>query len=197
MRFLNSKILSSLLLITALSAFTACGPSYSDPSSSTPPFSKAMQTDDVHYAPVDDLTTLLDSAEATASPEGKTILKNARAMVDSQEIILGSCWDYIDSLFNRSKFEDDRRATLFSSKKAGPFADVNTIRAGDWLYLINHSYGDVEHSGVFIAWIDQSKFEALLLSYPGEDRHVPGRYSEYDLTSVYNIIRAKPASALE
>ena len=62
---------------------------------------------------------------------------------------------------------------------------------GDWLYYVNHSYGDIEHSGVFVDWTDYARSEGLVLSYAGEQRNEPGRYKVYDLSHVYRITRAQ------
>ena len=75
--------------------------------------------------------------------------------------------------------------------KAGPYADPATFLPGDWLYYVNHSYGDIEHSGVFVDWTDYARSEGLVLSYAGEQRNEPGRYKVYDLSHVYRITRAQ------
>ena len=45
--------------------------------------------------------------------------------------------------------------------KAGPYADPATFLPGDWLYYVNHSYGDIEHSGVFVDWTDYARSEGF------------------------------------
>ena len=79
---------------------------------------------------------------------------------------------------------------MHKGKKSGPYVKSSQIEAGDWLYYINHSYNDVEHSGIFVYWVDYKKKIGMILSYGGERRKMPGRYLPYDLTHVYNIIRA-------
>ncbi|MBL7996243.1 DUF2914 domain-containing protein, partial [bacterium] len=54
----------------------------------------------------------------------------------------------------------------------------------------NHSYNNIEHSAIFIEWIDIENKIALMLSYGGESRREPARYIPYDLSSVYGITRA-------
>lgn len=57
-------------------------------------------------------------------------------------------------------------------------------------YHINYGYHGIEHSGLFIGWIDKEKGIGLTLSYAGEHRGETARYRAYDLTGVYQIVRA-------
>jgi hypothetical protein len=109
-----------------------------------------------------------------------------------REIIQGSCWDYANAVYNRAGYpnRNGQRITIFKGKKSGPYAAIALIEPGDFLYYINHSYYDVEHSAIFIEWIDIQRSTALMLSYGGEHRKAPARYRPYDLSSVYRIIRA-------
>ena len=54
---------------------------------------------------------------------------------------------------------------------------------------VKASYGNIEHSGIFVDWTDRSAKEAMILSYPGEKRKAPGRYSTYIIDDVFSIIR--------
>ncbi len=110
----------------------------------------------------------------------------------NREIIRGSCWDYADAVYTRAGYPrtTSARLTLFKgTKQRGPYADPAQIQPGDFLYYINHSYGDVEHSAIFVAWLDFEAREALMLSYGGERRKAPARYRAYDLSHVYQITR--------
>ncbi len=49
------------------------------------------------------------------------------------------------------------RVTLLKSKIDGPYADLSTIQAGDWLYFINYSFKESDHSGIFVDWTDSEK----------------------------------------
>lgn len=145
------------------------------------------------------LSTLLCLPAALASQPnnhavGQKILDTGRYMaVVSQEIVKGSCWDYINAVYRRAGFSQRQRITVHKgSKSTGPYATPNQIQPGDWLYYINHSYHGVEHSGIFVRWVNRSKRVAEILSYQGEHRNKPGRYRNYDLSNVYTIIRAKP-----
>lgn len=142
--------------------------------------------------PQEELDPILDRAEARATEAGRKVLQTGRAMIAARDIVLGSCWDYINAVYNRAGYPAKGRATAHKGKfKTGPYAAPSDLQPGDWLYYVNHSYGDGEHSGIFVEWTDFAAREALILSYPGEKRPVPGRYSYYDLSDVYTIIRPK------
>lgn len=129
----------------------------------------------------------------STSKEGKKVLDMGEIMVlRDREIVRGGCWDYIDTLYSRAGFPRDKRNYIFKERKSfNVTAPFHLIKPGDWLYFINHSYGKVEHSGIFVRWTDKNKKEALLLSYQGESRKKPGRYTIYDITNTYTIIRPK------
>ncbi len=138
-----------------------------------------------------DFTELLTKAESKASEDGKKILETGKTMtLVNAEILPGSCWDYANAVYDRAGYSWGKRETVFKSVKAGPFVEANKIKNGDWLYYINHSYGDIEHSAIFVEWIDFENKLALMLSYGGEKRQQPARYLPYDLTHVYGITRA-------
>ncbi|MEN8119115.1 MAG: hypothetical protein ABFS35_02165 [Bacteroidota bacterium] len=132
-------------------------------------------------------------AEKEANKGGKDILEKGRKMALIDKVILpGSCWNWINTLYNDAGYPDKngKRKTVHKGKKSGPYVKSNLIESGDWLYYINHSYNNVEHSGIFVYWVDYKKKIGMILSYGGERRKQPGRYLPYDLTHVYNIIRA-------
>lgn len=129
-------------------------------------------------------------SQNTPAIEQNHILQTGFDMVNSGEIVRGSCWDYIDTLYTRSGYPRNSRTYVFkTSKNRPPFAPLNQIKAGDWLYFINHSYGKVEHSGVFVKWQNRKKGKAVILSYGGENRKKPGRFRVYDINEVFTIIR--------
>lgn len=132
-------------------------------------------------------------AEQKATDQGRKILTTGWQMaIIDKEIIPGGCWDYANEIFNRAGYPNTgrKRKTIFKGAKKGPYAAISLIQPGDFLYYINHSYGDIEHSAIFVDWIDYTNKEALMLSYGGENRRKPARYLSYDLSSVYRIIRA-------
>jgi hypothetical protein len=139
-----------------------------------------------------DYDTVMIHAENKADSIGRNILYKGREMtVINAEILPGGCWDYANHVYNRAGFPTNKRKNIFRSVKAGPYADVSLIQYGDWLYYINHSYGDIEHSAIFVDWVDLENKQALMLSYGGEKRQQPARYLVYDLSSVYQIVRGK------
>lgn len=138
-----------------------------------------------------DHIALLYTSEQSASPSAKKVLQTVRKMaLDDKTIIKGACWDYLNAAFKKAGV---KRETVFKGQyPKGPFVDTGHIQAGDWLYYVNHSYRDIEHSGLFIGWLDRSKNQALILSYAGEHRHEPARYKAYDISHTYNIMRPMP-----
>jgi hypothetical protein len=136
---------------------------------------------------------ILFHAEDVASPAAAKILAEARVMTVNQRcIVVGGCWDYIDVVWRRAGFPDgSRRVTVFHSRKRGPYAPAASIRPGDWLYFINHSYGDIEHSAIFVAWADRTRRLAYMLSYAGQQRAECARYKIYDINNVFQVIRAR------
>ncbi len=135
------------------------------------------------YAPI-----IAQALSSTSGP-AKRVLYTAHRMVKDKVIIRGSCWNYLNAAYTKAGFGKDQRKIVYKQSKNGPYAPVSYIKPGDWLYYINHSYGGVEHSGMFIGWVNRRKKQGLILSYPGERRKKPGRYRVYDLRSVYQIVR--------
>ena len=133
---------------------------------------------------------LLDAAEMQSSFAAREVMSTARAMALNERIIVsGGCWDYLNMVFQRAGVTRD---TLHKGTYAdGPYAESDKIEVGDWLYYINHGYNDIEHSGLFVGWVDESAKQALILSYAGESRREPARYRVYDLSNVYNIMRPR------
>lgn len=131
---------------------------------------------------------LLSQAESQSSRAARNVLATARAMaLNERTIIKGGCWDYLNAVFNRAGVS--KNTILKGAYKGGPYANPQEIQVGDWLYYINHGYNDIEHSGLFVGWVDEANKQALILSYAGESRHEPARYKVYDLSHVYHIMR--------
>lgn len=123
---------------------------------------------------------------------GNKVLSKGRQMVDSGVVLPGSCWDYINAVYNRAGYPESKRKYIYKTAKKGPYASASLIKPGDWVYFVNHSYGNIEHSSIFVEWMDKGRKQARMLSYAGERRREPGRYISYDLSSVFGIIRAVP-----
>ena len=111
------------------------------------------------------------------------------ALID-MSIIKGSCWDFVNAVYNRSGFANAKQ-TIFSSRKNGPFAASSLVKPGDWIYHINHQFNNGEHSAIFVCWKDFAKRIAITLSYVGMNRNAPGHFGEYQLDNIYSIFRPK------
>ena len=138
-----------------------------------------------------DYTAIIRKAESQAHPAAHKVLSVARRMVESKRIVRGSCWDWLNTAFVQAGYPASKRDVILNHSKRGPYAAPRQIQPGDWLYYINHSYGNIEHSGLFVGWVDRRKRRGLILSYGGQRRNQPGRYRVYDLSSVYHISRAR------
>jgi len=128
--------------------------------------------------------------KAKVEPSAYRILCAGDRMIKDGVLVKGSCWDYIDATFKKAGCSRSQRVTIFKSKKRGPYANIKRIQPGDWLYFINSSYHNSEHSAIFIKWIDHKRKIACMLSYQGEGKRKPARYKNYHLGRVYNIMRA-------
>ncbi|MDD4975195.1 MAG: hypothetical protein PHY93_12630 [Bacteriovorax sp.] len=137
------------------------------------------------------LEEILDRAETTSSLVGRRILKTSRSMITNKEIIIGGCWDYINTVYDRAGFLENQRTTIFKSKLKGPYLKTTRIEPGDWLYYVNHSYSNTEHSAIFVAWTDEENHVALMVSYMGENKKRPAEYKRYTISNIYNVIRAR------
>lgn len=138
---------------------------------------------------------ILARAERDAAPAAARVLAEARVMtVDRKEILPGSCWDYVNTVYNRAGYPSAKRRTVFKGSKSGPYATAKDIQTGDWLYFINHSYNDIEHSSMFVDWADRDALQGWMLSYAGEGRAEPASYKLYHLDNVYQIIRAQDSA---
>ncbi len=135
--------------------------------------------------------TFIEQAESKATPPAKKVMRTIRHMVEDKVIIRGACWDYLNVAFTKAGYPAEKRAMIHKGTKRGPYVKSAKIQIGDWLYYINHSYHDIEHSGLFIGWINYAKRQGLIMSYAGEGRAEPARYKIYDLSHVYHIMRAQ------
>jgi len=157
-------------------------PSYQPPQVLPAFLSGSYDNVDSQYLPI------LSQAETQSSMAAREVISTARTMaLNERAIIQGGCWDYLDAVFKRAGVTRD---TVHKGVyRQGPYAASHEIQAGDWLYYINHGYNGVEHSGLFVGWVDESARQALMLSYAGENRREPARYKVYDLSNVYQIMR--------
>lgn len=128
----------------------------------------------------------LDAAAARAQPGARRVLQAIRAMLDESTIVRGSCYTWASALYRRA---GGRSQAIFHGDRRASFSSPELLAPGDWVFFINHSFGDVTHSAIFVAWIDEAARTALMVSYPGGNRRAPGRFSDYELSNVYQIVR--------
>ncbi len=128
-------------------------------------------------------------AELSAGPAGRAVLAMGRRLAwEEKAIVRGSCWNWVNTVYDRAGYGENKYYA-YKSRFKGPYVDLHRIQPGDWLYYVNHSYRNVEHSGIFVYWLDRSKGTAIILSYGGEGRGEPGRYRPYDIRHTYMITR--------
>ncbi len=126
---------------------------------------------------------------AQSNTSGGSVLKTAVDMIEQKIIVIGSCWDYINQVYETAGFPGSKREDIFRGSKEGPLADPALIQPGDWIYFKNLPYGEISHSAIFVEWIDFDRRSALTIEYIGRDRDVPGWFREADITKVYSIFR--------
>lgn len=129
----------------------------------------------------------------TALPTSTTaqhILHTADRMIQRGITTNKGCWDHLDKVYHDAGVPRSARFQAFNGHRKGPYASLEQIRVGDWLHYNNLGYGG-EHSGIFIGWVDRSRYIANILSHPGEGRTSSGRYRHYDVSQVWRIVRAK------
>jgi hypothetical protein len=131
--------------------------------------------------------------QSPASPvPGQRVLSTAYLIsFTNREIIKGPCWDFVNAVYTRAGYGEKNRMTLFRSVKNGPYADIDLLIPGDWVAHVNAEYGNVEHSAIFVHWIDKENKIAETIDYAGMNREEPGRFRKHQLTMVYMIIRPK------
>lgn len=174
-----------LILLIIVALLFSCSTSHERTKSASSKVRSAQTTQ--KYLPV------ITQAEQQAAPTAQKVLAMARKMTLEDKVILpGGCWDYVDTVFTRAGFPRKVRKHVFNGKyPKGPFVNKDNIKVGDWLYFVNHSYHDIEHSSLFVGWVDKAKNRGLMLSYAGENRKEPARYRVYDLSHVYKIVRVE------
>jgi len=127
---------------------------------------------------------------ASQSFPGAKVLAAALLMLEQGVVVKGSCWGYVNAVYDKAGFPPDKRKTVFKSPEQGPYADPSYLKPGDWVMYRNLPYGEIGHSAIFVEWIDFYKRSALTVEYAGLNRLEPGRLREADLTKVYQILRA-------
>jgi hypothetical protein len=137
-----------------------------------------------------DPMAMLRGAIPRAAPGARRVLEAMRVMLDEGAVVRGSCNRWVQEVFRRA---GGRARTAYSAGRREPFTDAALLRPGDWVQFINHSYGGVTHSAVFVGWTDAPGRIAMTASYPGQNRDAPGRFRDYDLSNVYRVVRMDDA----
>ena len=121
---------------------------------------------------------------------GKKVLALGQkiAFVD-REVIRGSCYRFVETVYNRAGYTADRRTIVFSRDRRGPFADPKIIKPGDWVMHVNLEFRYVGHSCIFVQWLDRKKHVGQMLDYVGMNRKQPASYRAHRLSRVFKIIR--------
>ncbi len=123
---------------------------------------------------------------------GQHTLLVARQMMARNEVVLGSCYRYLSEVFKRAGHHGWRnRRIVYRAEREGPYADLNLIRPGDWLYIVNDPGRTPvgTHSVMFVGWRDRARGYARVISHPGWGAPSAGREGEYDVSMTYRIIR--------
>ena len=131
-------------------------------------------------------------AERNAPPAARAVLASARKMINDGVLVIGSCWGYINEVFNRAGFKHWRtRKTVFSGRKKGPYANPDLVKAGDWLYIVRYPKILGTHSVLFVFWVDKKRREAAVVTYVGTRREESAWYRTYDVSRIYRIKRPR------
>jgi hypothetical protein len=134
---------------------------------------------------------LLIDAEKKANPPGRKVLETGREMALLHEtVVKGSCWDYANAVYEKAGFPVKGKRKVIVTKKQAATFNLKDLQPGDFLSYINHSFNNIEHSAIFVDWMNFEKKVALMLSYAGQSRNEPARYRPYDLSNVFYVARA-------
>ena len=74
---------------------------------------------------------------------------------------------------------------VYQNPLEGPYADPSLIQSGDWLMFRNLVGAEIDHSAIFITWLDFDRKIGLVIDYVGQDRKELCRFDEFDLAEVY------------
>jgi hypothetical protein len=129
-------------------------------------------------------------AGVNLSAVGQRALNAARQLAFvEKKIINGSCWKFANMAYMKAGFNFNKRHYVWRGPKGGPYAPVSRLRPGDWVYHLNQEYGGIEHSSIFVRWVNRGKKLAKTIDYSGMNRAEPGHYSNHRYTKIFAIIR--------
>jgi hypothetical protein len=147
-----------------------------------------------NFAVNDDLSLdTLDESIVRNCKEGggsDAVIASSRDFINNGKTVTGSCWDYLNAVYNAAGFPEAKRIKIFNGKTEGPYCDPSLVKSGDWVMFNNLGYQGVGHSGLFIQWIDYESRTALIVDHPGLNKTSSGRYRIYDITELFGVVRA-------
>lgn len=126
------------------------------------------------------------------SDPGIHSILTARRMMASNELIQGSCYHFLSEVYDRAGHRSWRkRRIVYRQGRTGPYASLDLIRPGDWLYIVNDPGRTPvgTHSVMFVRWEDRGRGYASVISHPGWGAPSAGRERTYDVSRTYRIIR--------
>jgi hypothetical protein len=124
-------------------------------------------------------------------PGQRVLLTGEKIAFVEKRVMTGGCWDFANAVYAEAGFPQKQRRVVFQGKKKGPFAKADVLRPGDWIMHVNREAAGIEHSSIFVRWIDLPSRLALTLDYAGMNRPTPGRLSRHDYSRVYTVLRPK------
>lgn len=139
---------------------------------------------------LNDCCCLKNDCKLPSSESGLAIVNKGINLVIDDYKISGSCWTFANKLYDLAGYPSKNRKVIYKESKGTLLKDPSHIQPGDWVYHVNYSFHNVEHSAIFICWKDFDNRMALTLSHVGQNKYAPGKFGVYDLKGVYSITRA-------
>jgi len=124
-------------------------------------------------------------------PGQRVLLAGEQIAFVEKRVIKGGCWDFVNAVYTAAGFGQKQRRVVFQGKRQGPYAKADLLKPGDWIMHVNLEAGGVEHSGIFVKWVDRARRLALALDYAGMNRPTPGRLSHHQYSQVFTVLRPK------
>lgn len=123
---------------------------------------------------------------------GRHVIAVARRMIAQNVQIQGSCYRYISEVFTRAGHDGwRRRRVVYNEGRNGPYANLDLVRPGDWLYIVNHPDRTPvgTHSVLFVGWEDRARGYARVIEHSGWGAPRSGYERGYDVSRTYRITR--------
>lgn len=135
------------------------------------------------------------SLSGAGSGGSKVVETGKRLSFVDKKIFRGSCWTFVEGVYLAAGFPESKRATVFRRTGQGAYADPGLLEPGDWVMHYNLEFGNVDHSSIFVAWVDRARSMARTLDHVGMNRPDPGRYRDHNMSRIFGILRAKAEKA--